>query len=283
MYASRLLVLLFIPALMVCGKSDKTDYNRYREAQDFTVPVWNCEEENKTALFIFPHDDDVISCAGSSQWLREKNWTLYSLTLTEDADPKERAKRSVEWSESMKLLGFKESIHLYFPNNVWSNVERNELVFWNEHSDSVEATVYRFIQKYKPSVIFTFDSIVGGYGHPEHRLTGRAVGRVFAAHKHEAGFPVKRIMCFTLPEKLEQVWLGQNPAYLLTQKYNGPASLPEPNAAVDVRKYWPVKRNAAAVYKTQQATLKKFMMLPDIKDTSAHYQAFCREYFLELN
>jgi N-acetylglucosamine malate deacetylase 2 len=282
MTAVRFLILLFVLAISVCGKSDKVDYARFRNAQDFTVPVLNLNEENKTALYIFPHDDDVIACAGSAQLLRSEKWTLYSLTLTQDAEPKERSKRTTEWLESVKILGFKESVGLFLPNNTWSNVERNELVFWHEHADSLEALVYEYIMKYKPSVIFSFDTAVGGYGHPEHRLTGRAVYRVFSKHKNDTEFPVKRILQFTLPEKLEQVWLSNNPAYLLTQKYAGPVTLPEPNAAVDVRKYWPLKREAAAVYKTQKATLKKFMLLPDIKDTAAHYKSFSREYYLEV-
>jgi LmbE family N-acetylglucosaminyl deacetylase len=282
MTAVRFLILLFVLAISVCGKSDKVDYSRFRNAQDFTVPVLDLNEENKTALFIFPHDDDVICCAGTSQFLREKNWLIYALTLTEDAAPKEAAKRSVEWNTSMKYLGFTEATHLFLPNNPWTNVEKNELVFWNEKTDSLETLIYKFILKYRPSVVFTFDTTVGGYGHPEHRLTGKAVYRVFQAHKYEAGFPLKRILHSTMPEKLEQVWLANNPAYLLTQKYAGPVTLPEPNAAIDVRKYWPLKREAAAAYKTQKATLKKFMMLPDKKDTAAHYQAFAREYYLEV-
>ncbi|MCA6362956.1 MAG: PIG-L family deacetylase [Bacteroidetes bacterium] len=282
MPAIRILLFVLVLILSVFGKSDKINYDAFRNAQDFTVPVLNCEEENKTALFVFPHDDDVICCAGTAQLLREKAWRIYSLTLTQDADSKEAAKRAVEWSNSMKILGITESAHLYLPNNPWANVEQNNLVFWNEKTDSLETLIYTFMMKYKPSLVVTFDTIIGGYGHPEHRLTGKAVYRVFTAHKNESNFPVKRILHSTMPEKLEQVWLSNNPAYLLTQKYAGQVTLPEPNAAVDVRNYWPVKRNAAAAYKTQQATLKKFMMLPDIKDTAAHYQAFAREYYLEV-
>lgn len=282
MSAIRVLLFILVLIVTVYGKSDKINYAAFRDAQDFSVPVLNCNEENKTALFIFPHDDDVICCAGTSQLLREKDWMIYALTLTEDADPKEAAKRAVEWSNSMNILGFKESTHLFLPNNPWENVQRNELVFWNEKTDSLETLIYKFIMKYRPSLVFTFDTIIGGYGHPEHRLTGKAVYRVFKAHKNEEGFPVTRILHSTMPEKLEQVWLSNNPAYLLTQKYAGPVTLPEPDAAVDVHSYWPVKRQAAAVYHTQQATLKKFMMLPDLKDTAAHYHAFAREYYLEV-
>jgi N-acetylglucosamine malate deacetylase 2 len=282
MPAIRILLFIFVLILSVFGKSDKINYEAFRNAQDFTVPVLNCDEENKTALFVFPHDDDVICCAGTSQLLREKDWKIYSLTLTKDADSKQAAKRVMEWNNSMKILGFTQYTHLFLPNNPWENIQRNELVFWNEKTDSLETLIYRFIMKYKPSLVFTFDTIIGGYGHPEHRLTGKAVYRVFKTHEKDKNFPVKRLLHSTMPEKLEQVWLVNNPAYLLTQKYAGPATLPEPNVAVDVRSYWSVKRKASATYKTQQATLKKFMMLPDIKDTAAHYQAFAREYYLEV-
>ena len=89
-------------------------------------------------------------------------------------------------------------------------------------------------------------------------------------------------MQVTLPEKLEQLILGDFEPYLNAKDYTGNTTLPNPTVAFNIIKNWAKKREAAIQYESQARTLNLFYLLPLDKDTTQHYSAFNREYFFEV-
>lgn len=93
-------LILFV--LISC--SDKgIDYKKFIESQDYNIPLFADSYKNKIALFIFPHPDDEIVCAGTITQLKKNGWTVNLLTLTQ-GQPEEKATRGNEWSKAMKEL-----------------------------------------------------------------------------------------------------------------------------------------------------------------------------------
>lgn len=62
---------LFLLILFSCSDNG-TDYVKFKNSQDYTVPVFTDSFNNKTALFIFPHPDDEVVCAGTIAHLKKK-------------------------------------------------------------------------------------------------------------------------------------------------------------------------------------------------------------------
>jgi LmbE family N-acetylglucosaminyl deacetylase len=189
------------------------------------------------------------------------------LTLTQ-GQPDERTTRKNEWSEAVKALAIDNYEILNLPNNSLDNIIKNNIAFWYDNTDSIEKIIYQSIQKYSPTVLFTYDTAIGGYGHPEHRISAIAATNIFQNHKQDTSFTVERIFQITLPEKQEQLMLKSSESYQNAKKITGNPSLPEPTVAFDIYEFWPIKRNAAAVYQSQRGSLKKFFLLPEIKDTT---------------
>lgn len=274
-------ILLLLLILLACG-GNNIDYQAFKKAQDYQVPHFNWTPGNKSALFIFPHPDDEVVCGGTIAYLKENGWVLSILTLTKGrAD--EKTTRTMEWENACAEFGFDNRQKLDLPNNSWDDILHKKLVFWNDHMDSLESIIFRAIEQIKPSLVFTYDDILGGYGHPEHTLSARAVKNVFMKNMADSGFSVQKIMQISLPENLEILSVSSVQTYKDLKKTDPGISLPEPTVAVDISGYWTIKRKAAAKYISQAGTLGKFNLLPDEKDTTRHYKSFDREYYFEIN
>ncbi len=274
-----ILAILSLTVLYSCS-DNRIDYEKFKESQDYNVPLFVDTFENKTALFIFPHPDDEIVCAGTISQLKKNNWIVNLLTLTQ-GQPNEKTTRKNEWSEAVKALAIDNYEILDLPNNSWDNIIKNNITFWYDNTDSLEKIIHQSIQKYSPAVLFTYDTALGGYGHPEHRISALAATNVFQKHKQDTSFTVQRIFQISLPEKQEQLMLKSSESYQNAKKITGNSSLPEPTVAFNIFEFWHIKRNAAAVYQSQRGSLKKFFLLPEIRDTTVHYKTFDREYYCE--
>jgi N-acetylglucosamine malate deacetylase 2 len=272
--------LLAIP-FFVCCQQSPTDYEAFKKSQNYTVPLWTKSYTNAVpvALFIFPHPDDEVVCAGTIAQLKKQGWEVNLLTLTQ-GNTGEEAVRSKEWEEAVKRLGIDHHTLLQLPNNPWENITKGQLVFWDQQTDSIKNIIYRDIKKYSPTLLFTYDDVLGGYGHPEHRLTAAITKDIFLGHREDSSFSVQAIFQITLAEKLETMILGRLPSYKDAIKTAG-KGLPDPTIAFDITADWPEKRNAAMAYTSQAKTLKKFFLVPPA-DTLLHYNSFDREYYLEI-
>lgn len=259
----------------------KIDYAAYKSSQDYSIPLWKDNQENKSALFVFPHPDDEIVCGGNIDQLKQKGWNVNLLTLTQ-GEKTEKEVRLKEWNRAGDILGFNNRDIYDLVNNTWDDVLKNKIEFWYNHTDSIENIISRSITKYQPSVIFTYDTALGGYGHPEHRISALAVYQLFEKHKSDSLFPVQEILQITLPEKYEQLKFASSEAYANAKKYTGNTTLPEPTVAFDIRQNWSVKSRAGSAYESQAETLRKFFLLPDPDDTISHFTTFDREYYFEI-
>lgn len=269
---------LFI--LLSCSKK-RIDYEKFKEAQDYSIPLFADSYKNKTALFIFPHPDDEIVCAGTISQLKKNGWTVNLLTLTQ-GQPEEKAIRKNEWLKAVNELAFDNYEILDLPNNSWDNVIKNSIAFWYDRTDSLERIIEGSIQRIRPALVFTYDTALGAYGHPEHRISALAACNVLLNHKSDTLFSVERILQITLPEKQEQLMLSAAESYKNAIKLTGNKTLPDPTVAFDITKDWKVKRKAASLYASQEGSMKKFFLLPEVKDTTLHYKTFDREYYCEI-
>lgn len=257
----------------------KLDYVKIKELQDRSVPLFIDTFQNKTALFIFPHIDDEIFTAGAILELKKCNWTINLVTLTR-GQLNEKTTRLEEGKKTSAIFKIDNREFYDLPNNSWENVIKNDIIFWNDHKDSIENIVYNSIQKYNPSLIFTYDTALGSYGHPEHRILAIAVTKVFNNHKNESLFSANKLLQLTIPQNLAKLLYGKNLSYKNAIKYTGNKTLPDPTISFEIEKHWPTIRKAALANASQSISLPLF--LPKPKDTTIHYRSFSREYYYEL-
>lgn len=268
-------------ALIVSACSTKKDYEAFRQVQDNTIKEYIIEPtDNKKAMFVFPHPDDEIVCAGAMHQLKQQGWEIILITLTKGVEKEQREK---EWKDAVKQMDIDVPVMFDLSNNTWDDVISDKIGFWYDQQDSLYRLIEQQMLKYNPEIVFTYDTLIGGYGHPEHRLSAKAVADVFNAHKSDTAFATKKILQITLPEKFEQLLLSGKESYTLAQKRTGNTGLPEPTVCFTIEKDWPFKYEAALKYTSQVATLKKFNQIPEENDKEKHFSVFNKEYYFEIN
>ena len=67
--------------------------------------------------------------------------------------------------------------------------------------DSIKLIAAQMIHQFKPNVLLSYDSKVGFYGHPDHRLTGLEIEEVFLEKSESPGFTPKKLFQVTLSPK----------------------------------------------------------------------------------
>lgn len=276
----RYFILLSVLPLIASCQSKKTDYAAFKDCQDYSVPLWSKSDSvtRPVALFVFPHPDDEVVCGGAIATLKNAGWEINLLTMTRGV-PGQETTRQTEWENAVRVFGFDHHHLLDLPNNTWDAVKENKLIFWNEHTDSVKKIIYQAIQQYRPSLVFTYDDVIGGYGHPEHRLTASLTKELLQEYKADSSFTPQTIYQITLTDKLEQKTLGSLESYKKGLEASASMTLPAPAIAFDIKNVWPVKREAAMAYTSQLKTLRKFFLIPAAEDTAIHYASFDREYY----
>jgi N-acetylglucosamine malate deacetylase 2 len=276
---NKMLIIIAIALLAAC--SSKVDYASWKETQDYNVPLWSDSFENKTALVVFPHPDDEVVVAGTIDFLKRSGWRVNLLMLTK-GNSAEKEVRMEELQRASAIMGFENVEITDLPNNSWDAVLSNEIVFWYDNIDSIENIIYRSIMQHRPSLIITYDTVFGAYGHPEHRISALSAYNVAMKHKGDSLFPVECLLQSTLTEKMEQKMIVGSEAYENAKVITGYTTLPEPTVSFDITESWPVKAEAAAEYISQSAVLTKFFILPGTDNRSEHFDAFNREYFYEI-
>lgn len=270
----------FLLLILVSCNGNRIDYKKIASFQDHSIK--NLEvfaNENTRVLLIFPHADDEITCVGLTSYLKSKGATINLLTLGHHPETEINDIRVEELQCSASKLGVEDLEIAGLVINKWDDIMQNNIAFWYDHQDSIKSIIENKINKYKPHILITYDTEIGGYGHPEHRISAQLAKDLFIENNRDSTFTPKRIYQFTLPDKLEKFMLSDIPAYDYQMKITGSNGLPRPDVAIDIIKYWNIKNEVAFCHESQFKILNKFHMVANQNNLEAHSKAFSKEYY----
>lgn len=128
--------------------------------------------EHKKAMIIIAHDDDMCAMSGTISKLNKDDWEIEVVSFHKGA---ERDKAQIaacknildtvkffdlDYKQWRKDFDVREE-ELYFPI-------AKEKFAETFNQKIVEDELTKCVNDFNPSVIFTLDNEIGGYGHPEH-------------------------------------------------------------------------------------------------------------------
>lgn len=238
-------------------------------------------EIKQLVLVIFPHPDDEVTVAGTLMKLKDEGHEIQMVCLTRGEkgkssgieDEVELANlRTEEMQEAADLIGADQ---LHLKNYPDSGLEKIGL-------DSLKEIVGRLIDEIKPDVLISYDSKVGLYGHPDHRLTGLAVEEVFLERKGFSGFVPKEMYQVTLCKKQVKLALKLSSSFQKNYPEDPSLGLPRPDFSVGTREYFPRTLEVMQAHQTQKAVLKDLMPFHDKVPVWIYSRVFDREYFREV-
>ncbi len=270
-------ILLSLPwVLILVGRNKLHDYDIPQKEQ--LIPS---SESKKKILALFPHPDDEVTVAGTLMKLKEDGHEVVLVCLTRGEkgkssgieDESELARlRTAEMEESARLIGADQLILSDYAD---SGIEELGM-------DSLKKVVLNLILENQPDILISYDSKVGLYGHPDHRLTGLAVEKVFLEEKGKEGFSPERLFQVTLCKKQVEVALKLSSGFQRNYPENPEMGLPQPDFSIRTQPYFNRILQVMQAHQTQQSVLKDLMPFHDRVPAWIYSRIFDREYFREV-
>ncbi len=135
------------------------------------------------------------------------------------------------------------------------------------------------IDKYRPSVLFTLDNVIGGYGHPEHVCVSQSALDVSEEQKMNADFPVEKIYQAVFPKTLNENTLKDNPAFIAAKTVYQAEGSPSPTVEIDIYPASKEKKKVMLAYASQQRILKKIWPYYEVYPHWLYFKIFDKEFF----
>lgn len=269
-------ILILSPWILILfGRNQLHDHKIPQQEQLVDGP------EIQRVLAIFPHPDDEVTVAGTLMKLKDAGLEIHLVCLTRGEkgkssgiqDEVELAKlRSLEMQKAADIIGANQLQLLNYPD---SGLEEIGL-------DSLKGIVSKLIETLGPDVLISYDSKVGLYGHPDHRLTGLAVEEVFLENRGKQGFSPQKMFQVTLCPKQIRVALKLSAGFQKNYPEEPELGLPIPDFSIKTQKYFNQTLQVMKAHETQQAVLKDLMPFHDRVPAWIYSRVFDREYFREV-
>jgi LmbE family N-acetylglucosaminyl deacetylase len=242
---------------------------------------------NKTALIIVAHDDDAIGCAGTITELTKKGWKVHFLTFYGNWRKEDNPMRKKEVEQVAQIQNLSSTHLIDFSLQKTDTVKEPWLpIPYSEFSnylevDSVKAMISATIKEYNPSVLFTLDNVIGGYGHPEHVCVSQSA--IDVCRENETS--VQRIYQAVFPRTLNENVLKDNPAFIAAKKVYNAEGSPHPTVEIDIVNSSAEKKDVMIAYESQKRNLAKIWPYYNVYPHWVYFRIFDKEYFnvVEVN
>lgn len=246
---------------------------------------------NKKALIIVAHDDDIVGSTGTLAQFTSAGWKIRQLCFYQQAgiyrekDARKIPFRKAALQKAAEIQGLEGVDPVDFNFRKDTLVERPYMAMpydsfaINYQIDSLRSIIANYIKTYQPSVIFSLDDSIGGYGHPDHTLVSRLVLEYCREHQMDSGFSVKRIYQSVFPPSLAESIMKEMPAYQQAKKLHGINGMPLPDVEFDISDFGSQKKQAMLAYTTEQNSLKQIWPWYRYYPGWLYFRIFDREFY----
>jgi LmbE family N-acetylglucosaminyl deacetylase len=255
--------------------------------QDDSIPV-GLDFPGERVLFVFPHPDDEITCAGTLKALDRQGKETILITLTrgeagstnglvDESDPERKKRdlgrlRSDELRSVAALLGIDRLEIFDFPDSGLDKVP----------AGTVKETIREAIARYRPSTLVTYDDKIGLYGHPDHLLVARYAREIFESERERADFPVRGLYQVTLPRPMIETALQISNHFRENYPSLAGDGLPSPTMAVQITEFGVYKRDAMLLHRSQRPTFDDMQPYFARFPPAIYFRVFDKEYFARV-
>ena len=257
--------------------------------KSYPEDTWLAKCDKKEALIIVAHDDDAVACAGTISRLTNEGWTIREFCFYDEGNAeriksrKEGTKRAQEiqglkdfgWINQHLLKNPAANPPLSIPYTAFDSVYR---------TNDINTLIKSLIYFYKPSVVFTLDDSIGGYGHSDHVFISRAICTICRQEKNNPNFPVKKIYQPVFPADMADNILithrlTEKSAYEDAKKIYGCNGMPAPDVQVNIADWGTVKKSVMNSYPSEKGNFNKFWQYYNWYPAWFYFKIFDREFF----
>ncbi|MGK7390817.1 MAG: PIG-L family deacetylase [Candidatus Cyclobacteriaceae bacterium M2_1C_046] len=173
---SLIICIICCVTIFSCNKESVTEYAAIEQYPDDTILN---SVVNKTAMIVTAHDDDMLLTAGTASKLNKEGWQIISVCFRNEK-PERNTVHMKAAEHVLDSVIFIEVIGKAYRNDISEGVLPHTAIPRSEFSKvfnykNVEKPLLAIINHIYPTVIFTLDNEIGGYGHPGHVFISQLV------------------------------------------------------------------------------------------------------------
>jgi LmbE family N-acetylglucosaminyl deacetylase len=235
----------------------------------------------KIVMAIFPHPDDEISCAGTLLLLHDEGVKTVLIDLTRgEAGPTGGLVSRADLGRARTEESHAAAADLHV--DAIENLDFPDNGIMKAPPEKVKAAILSLIERYRPSVLITYDDKVGLYGHPDHRLSALYAREIFQSRSSDQNFPVKRLYQVTLSPAMIRTALRLSPPFRERYPREPGQGLPKADFAVDISAYGAQKKRAMLEHRTQRGLLNAMQPLIACVPGWLYFRVFASEYYANV-
>lgn len=283
-------ILLVFGLMFIVGLIAHISYLYYlASAADYPKDSYLSEATNKNALIIVAHDDDAVSMSGTISALCDAGWNVRELCFYQGRKGRDE-QRKKDLEKVADLLGMK-GIQFYdivlrrgldTIEKPWLPVPKAEFPNLYNKEEALSC-ITDFISLYQPSVVFSLDDVMGGYGHPDHAFISSLLLNLCREREKDTSFSVQRIYQAVFDPAMNEKILKNMEAFQMAKKVYGIDKSPTPDVYVSLKGKEQTKKNALLSYRTEQNSLTKIWPHYSQYPAKLYFSIFDKEYFRVLS
>ena len=294
-YGLLLLIVLFFSC-----KKEKLDITQFAPTSQEVYPADKSLQkvDNKRAMIVIAHDDDMSSMTGTISKLNKEGWEIEVLSF-HGGEERDKA-HTIACDNILDKVAFfdldysewridlnernEEDLHVPIPK------EKFKGTF---NSSVVENELIERINSFRPSIVFTLDNKIGGYGHPEHVFISQLVLDLSKMRKISVPYIYQAVYTPHMAESIMDrhskrmiEWGFPGDGWEKAKETYQVNGMPEPTTQINITSEANEKMNYLKSYnEREQKTIDFFV--PGFQEYSAeeYFKVFDREFFrvIEIN
>lgn len=282
--------LLLIFYIISCGR--KEEVAQYAAIENYPEDTILSSLENKRAMIVTAHDDDMCLISGTASKLNKSGWEVVHLFIPNQDNKRNKAhlKATSHVLDSVLYLPLKDKEVRYDLDEVeysWAAVPRNKFSEIYNYP-AVRTELIKMINDFSPSVIFTLDNEIGGYGHPDHVFMSQLILDLAGEQKISPEYVYQSVMTDYMEKSIIEErhsrrmrsWGYDGDGWIKARKIYQVDGMPEPDVEINIVSEAGNKMKYLRSYNEREKKTLGFF-IPAFEDYEAkeYFSIFNREFF----
>jgi LmbE family N-acetylglucosaminyl deacetylase len=272
-----------------CSPS-RDDLKKFAATESFPADTYLDSVKEKRALIVVAHDDDDCTMSGTISKLHSEGWKILNLSFTSH-----KAEAGIPSHPSTVICdGHEEILSDEIYRNDTDSTDKKYMPFPKADFDKVflkdkitKALVKR-INEFQPTVIFTLDNEIGGYGHPDHVFLSNLLLDLAKADSIHPKKIYQSVFTRHMEHEIIDVWLDKRlkkwgfneNMYSIGKKVYGVEGMPVPTVEINIKSQAQNKMKYLRTYdESVRHDFRKFIPYYEDYDAEVYFGIFDREFF----
>lgn len=285
---SRIIILSIMFISFSCSPS-LNDIKKFAPVENYPEDTYLDTVTVKRALIIVAHDDDDCAMAGTLALLHSKGWKIKQYSFTRH--------QQEEGMPGHPCEIFSEGNFPIVPDGEYRNPdfytdieympmkrERFDSVF---KKDIITKNLVKLVNEFNPSVIFTLDNEIGGYGHPDHVFLSQMVLDLSRTDAIQPDRIYQSVFTDHMEKQIMEIWLNERlkkwgfpNMYFIAKEVYGVPGMPTPDVEVMITEQAEAKMAYLRGYREDvRKNIRKFIPYYEDFKPEVYFSIFNREFF----